>query len=584
MASNANRQNLLVRLGLVAALSITTAVFTVPSADAGASKSHEVRLASAGKQPTRIAGKTTTKSKARANAGHSPAVTQALTPSGCTGNAVSIAPGASPAGGYLTLSAFGISPMSGIGDETITTFTVPAFDFAGTTYTQVSVDSNGYLVAGSSSSNTFVNQSLSDPVAPNNVLAPFWTDLNPAAGGELRIGTLTDGSDTWVVVDYAGVREFSTAANTHSFEVWIGVNGDAHPAQDISYAYGTQVGNGDGGFLTVGAENDTGTSGAMAYYNGTGTLPSSGTQLVVTSSGIPTPSFTTTPATGPETLHVDFDASASTDDGTITAYDWDFGDSATGTGVTTSHDYSAGVYTVTLTVTDDSGGKCSATDQVEVTSGFSVDNVSVNENAGTATFTVTRNGGPAASVDVAAVPGSATTPADFSATSTTLNFASGETSQPFVVSINRDSLDEFNETYKVKLTNPVNGSLTDATGVGTIVDDDPRVNIFVNDANLTEGNSGTKPLSFRVTLNRASGKTVKVTLHTANGSATSPSDFQAKTVTLTFSPGQTLKTVSIAVVGDTRREPNETFFVLLNNAVNAHISDPNGSGGIINND
>jgi len=63
----------------------------------------------------------------------------------------------------------------------------------------------------------------------------------------------------------------------------------------------------------------------------------------------------------PDTLTVDFDASASHDpDGTIVAYDWDFGDGTIGTGVTASHTYAAaGSYNVTLTVTGDFG----ATDQ-----------------------------------------------------------------------------------------------------------------------------------------------------------------------------------------------------------------------------
>ena len=49
-------------------------------------------------------------------------------------------------------------------------------------------------------------------------------------------------------------------------------------------------------------------------------------------------------------------------------------------------------------VTDDDGNTCSTSQEIEVTSGFSVTDVSVNESAGTATFTVTRPGGPAASL------------------------------------------------------------------------------------------------------------------------------------------------------------------------------------------
>jgi subtilisin family serine protease len=195
---------------------------------------------------------------------------------------VTIAPGASPAG-YLPLSLFGITPIAGMGDETIVNFNVPAFTYAGTSYTRLGVVSNGYVVVGGGTAQDvqFINQNLPDPARPNNVLAAWWTDLNPAAGGTVRIGTLTDGADTWIVIDFNAVREFSQN-RTDTFEIWIGVTGDAHPGEDISYAYGPLRGNGDGGLLTVGAENTFGNRGQNRYFNGVGTLPTNGTQLRVT--------------------------------------------------------------------------------------------------------------------------------------------------------------------------------------------------------------------------------------------------------------------------------------------------------------
>lgn len=211
---------------------------------------------------------------------------------------VGIQPGASPAG-YLPLRLFGIAQIGGVGDDTITNFNVPGFLYAGEAYTRIGVSSNGYLVigGGSGADNSINNQNFPNATSPNNVLAPFWTDLNPAAAGALRIGTLTDGTDTWIVVDWEAVREFSQA-RLASFQVWIGVSGDANPQQDISFAYGTVQGNGDGGFLTVGAENRFGNRGATVYYNGTGTLPINGTQLVVSS----------TPGTPGETRTITFSA------------------------------------------------------------------------------------------------------------------------------------------------------------------------------------------------------------------------------------------------------------------------------------
>ena len=69
------------------------------------------------------------------------------------------------------------------------------------------------------------------------------------------------------------------------------------------------------------------------------------------------------PYTGTTGVAVQFDGTGSSDpDGTIVAYDWDFGDGNTGTGATPSHTYAIdGNYTVSLTVTDDAGDTGSAT-------------------------------------------------------------------------------------------------------------------------------------------------------------------------------------------------------------------------------
>jgi subtilisin family serine protease len=207
----------------------------------------------------------------------------------------SIGTGSSPAGGYFALSGLGITPISGTGDETIHNFNVPAFNYGGQTYTRLGMVSNGYVVVGGGTSADvqFVNQSLPNPAVPNNVLAPFWTDLRPGAApgaGAMRIGLLTDGVSSWIVCEWEGVKNFSDAT-TNSFQVWIGYASNADN-EDISFVYDS-TGSGDGGFLTVGAENFNGSEGANFYVDGTGTLPTSTTELVVdTAPGVPGGSHT----------------------------------------------------------------------------------------------------------------------------------------------------------------------------------------------------------------------------------------------------------------------------------------------------
>jgi hypothetical protein len=201
---------------------------------------------------------------------------------------ITIAPDPGIAGGYLPLSLFGISPIAGMGDEAIENFNVPTFSFAGEAWSRLGVVSNGYIVVGGGTSADveFINTDLPNAASPTNLLAPFWTDLNPGAGGAVRIGTLTDGSDTWIVVDWEAVPN-SLDARPNSFQVWIGTNTDATPAEDITFAYGA-ISDGDGGSLTIGAQDKTGTVGTVYYLNGAGTLPTlEEPSLRVTTRGLP---------------------------------------------------------------------------------------------------------------------------------------------------------------------------------------------------------------------------------------------------------------------------------------------------------
>ena len=84
-------------------------------------------------------------------------------------------PLASPAG-YLPLALFG-STVVGASDESITNFNVPSFTYAGQSYSQIGIVSNGYLVVGGGTNGDvdYINSDLPDVNPPNNVLAPFWT-------------------------------------------------------------------------------------------------------------------------------------------------------------------------------------------------------------------------------------------------------------------------------------------------------------------------------------------------------------------------------------------------------------------------
>ncbi len=79
---------------------------------------------------------------------------------------------------------------------------------------------------------------------------------------------------------------------------------------------------------------------------------------------------------------------------------------------------------------------------------------------------------------------------------------------------------------------------------------------------------------------------VTMSFDTVNGTAkTSDSDYIAKTGTLTFAPGETMKTITIEVKGDSKKEANETFYLdLFGNSSNSLFTKNRGIGTILNDD
>ncbi|NND02456.1 MAG: S8 family peptidase [Acidimicrobiia bacterium] len=186
---------------------------------------------------------------------------------------VAVDPLASPFG-YVSLASLGVGPVGGVTDESITNFSgLPPFEYGGELYDGVGAVSNGYLVVGGGTGADvdFVNTDLPDPTAPNNVLAPFWTDLNPAAGGNLYAAVLNSGPLLWTVIEWESVPNWGDG-ETNTFQVWLGAAANGG-GEDISFTYGLDISDGDSGFLTVGAENGFGTEGGTVYFDGVGAPP-----------------------------------------------------------------------------------------------------------------------------------------------------------------------------------------------------------------------------------------------------------------------------------------------------------------------
>ena len=224
---------------------------------------------------------------------------------------------------------------------------------------------------------------------------------------------------------------------------------------------------------------------------------------------------------------------------------------------------------------------------------LSISNVTVTEgNSGsvTAQFTVTLSASSSQTVTVnyATANSTATLGSDYTSASGSLSFSPGTTSRTISVAVLGDVFDEVNETFVVNLSDAVNASIAKAQGIGTITDDDATPSLSINDVSLTEGNAGTKPFTFTVTLSAASGRSVTVKYATANGTATAgttgSADYVATSGTLTFSPGTTTQSIAVSVRGNTTVESDELYSVSLKVPSNATIQDSLGQGTILNDD
>jgi hypothetical protein len=126
---------------------------------------------------------------------------------------------------------------------------------------------------------------------------------------------------------------------------------------------------------------------------------------------------------------------------------------------------------------------------------------------------------------------------------------------------------------------PVPGN-NSATATTTVAGGAGRT-ISIANAQITENRAD---LVFTLSLSAASAQTVTVVATTANNTATAPSDYQAKTATVTFQPGQTSRPFAVRINEDALVEGTERFFVNLSNAVNATIADGQAAGTILNDD
>jgi hypothetical protein len=189
-----------------------------------------------------------------------------------------------------------------------------------------------------------------------------------------------------------------------------------------------------------------------------------------------------------------------------------------------------------------------------------------------------------ATVQYSTSDGTATTPTnptnpdnDYVPTTGVLTFtAGGPTTLPITILVNGDTKNEADETFSVNLTTlPGQPVATTSSAIGTILNDDGPVSISIGDATAKEGSK----LVFTASLSAVSGQTVTVAYNTMDlpagpNSATAGQDYTpvVTPVTLSFAPGVTQQTFTVATLTDLLIESTESFQIVLSNP--SHVTLP----------
>jgi len=176
---------------------------------------------------------------------------------------------------------------------------------------------------------------------------------------------------------------------------------------------------------------------------------------------------------------------------------------------------------------------------------------------------------------------------DYDSPGTSVVIPAGALSAAILLNVHGDTKYEGgDETFSVTLVSAPGVTLA-APGPATVTiqDTDPLPALAVNDVTRAEGNAGSMPFTFTVSLSNPSFQPITADFSTADSTATTADhDYVAASGPVTFPPGATTEPVTVNVNGDPGAEPDEVFLLDLGNAVNATIADRQGLGRITNDD
>ncbi|MDP4625328.1 MAG: glycoside hydrolase family 9 protein [Akkermansiaceae bacterium] len=175
---------------------------------------------------------------------------------------------------------------------------------------------------------------------------------------------------------------------------------------------------------------------------------------------------------------------------------------------------------------------------------------------------------------------------DYTTASGSLTFAAGELTKNIAVTILGDAQEEPNETFHIVLNNANGAPINKATAIGTLVNDDFAPGLSITGGSVIEGDPGNNlDLTFTVTLSPPAENPVSVDYASSSGTATSGTDFTPVSGILLFNPGETTKTITTPIIGDSDQEFPETLTITLTNPTGGStIRTAQAIGSIYDND
>ncbi|MCY4058340.1 MAG: fibronectin type III domain-containing protein, partial [Gammaproteobacteria bacterium] len=215
---------------------------------------------------------------------------------------------------------------------------------------------------------------------------------------------------------------------------------------------------------------------------------------------------------------------------------------------------------------------------------MSIADASGPESAGSLVFDVTLSApsGLPIMADYATADGTAMAGEDYAATMGTLNIEPGGTSATVEVPImDDDYYESAEETFHVNLSGAMYATLDDGSAVGTITNEDDPPTLAIGDSGATESAG---QMTFEITKSGNTRLDATVDWATSDGTARAGEDYANSSGSVTFAPGSTSMSITVAIMADDRYEGEENFTVTLSGSMMSTLDDASATGTITDDD